>query len=335
MALGRGEVGSTLRFVKMHGLGNDFIVVEGVRGFLPDLDWGEVARVLCRRRFGVGADGLILVLPSDKADFRMREFNPDGSEAEACGNGLRCFAKFVYEHGLTRKREIEVETLGGIVKPSLKVEGGRVVSVRVDMGPPRLRPSEIPAEVEGERAVGIPIEVGGERVKATLVSMGNPHCVLFVEDIDKAPVRELGPRLERHPIFPNRTNVEFVEVVSPSELRMRVWERGAGETLACGTGACASLVAANLLGKAGRRAVVHLLGGDLLVEWREDGHVHLEGPAEEVFRGEVDLDNLLKNSEKGGGEVGRVAEAEANPPLPLRPDLGPQAGVEGEGGGHN
>ena len=282
-----------LKFTKMHGLGNDFIVLDGVSEPLPEVDWGRAARALCMRHFGVGADGLILVLPSEVADFRMREFNPDGSEAEACGNGLRCFAKFVYEHGLTGKTEIEVETLGGVTRPSLKVEGGRVASVRVDMGPPRLRPEEIPARVEGERAVEVPIEVAGEAVRATLVSMGNPHCVIFVEDVDGAPVHELGPKLERHPIFPNRANVEFVEVVSPSELKMRVWERGAGETLACGTGACASLVAASLTGRAGRRATVRLLGGDLLVEWADDGHVYLEGPAEEVFRGEVDLEALL------------------------------------------
>lgn len=287
----------SVRFVKMHGLGNDFIVLEGVTRPLPEVDWGRAARALCRRRFGVGADGLILVLPSDKVDFRMREFNPDGSEAEACGNGLRCFAKFVYEHGLTERTEIEVETLGGIVKPSLKVEGGKVVSVRVDMGPPRLKPSEIPAKVEGESAVDVPIEVDGETVRATLVSMGNPHCVLFVESVDNAPVHDLGPKLEHHPLFPKRTNVEFVEVVSASELRMRVWERGAGETLACGTGACASLVAASLKGKAGRRAKVRLLGGDLLVEWSErDGHVYLEGPAEEIFRGEVNLEALLERA---------------------------------------
>lgn len=287
----------SVRFVKMHGLGNDFIVLEGVTRPLPEVDWGRAARALCRRRFGVGADGLILVLPSDKVDFRMREFNPDGSEAEACGNGLRCFAKFVYEHGLTERTEIEVETLGGIVKPSLKVEGGKVVSVRVDMGPPRLKPSEIPAKVEGESTVDVPIEVDGETVRATLVSMGNPHCVLFVESVDNAPVHDLGPKLEHHPLFPKRTNVEFVEVVSASELRMRVWERGAGETLACGTGACVSLVAASLKGKAGRRAKVRLLGGDLLVEWSErDGHVYLEGPAEEIFRGEVNLEALLERA---------------------------------------
>lgn len=285
---------ATLKFTKMHGLGNDFIVVEGVTHSLPELEWSEVAKGLCRRHFGVGADGLILILPSKVADFKMREFNPDGSEAEACGNGLRCFAKFVFEHGLTRRREIEVETLGGIVKPRLEVKGGKVVSVRVDMGPPRLKPEEIPAKVEGERAVEVPIEVEGEKVRATLVSMGNPHCVLFLERVDDAPVHLLGPRLEHHPLFPNRTNVEFVEVVSPSELRMRVWERGVGETLACGTGACASLVAASITGRAERRAVVHLLGGDLAVEWAKDGHLYLEGPSEEVFRGEVELEVPLK-----------------------------------------
>lgn len=245
----------------------------------------ELARRICHRRFGVGADGLIFLLPSRVADLQMRMFNPDGSEAEMCGNGIRCLARFAYEEGLARGPAIRVETLAGIMVPHLILEGSRVSGVRVDMGEPRLARREIPMLGEGDEAVEIPLEVGGKRIIATCVSMGNPHCVIFVDGVEEAPVTTLGPLLENHPLFPQRTNVEFIQVLSPAELKMRVWERGAGETMACGTGACAAAVAAALTQRAGRQVTVHLTGGDLFIEWSANNHVFMTGPAVRVFDG--------------------------------------------------
>jgi len=277
-----------LRFTKMHGLGNDYIFVNGMSERLPRVSLPRLARALSDRHFGIGADGLILVLPSRSAQFRMQVFNADGSEAEMCGNGIRMFARYVYEHGLTRDRELAVETLAGVIRPRLMVRGGRVASVRVDMGEPRLERSEIPMRGKPGRVIGEALRVDGERYEVTAVSMGNPHCVIFVKEVAEFPVARVGPAIERHRAFPRRTNVEFVQVLGRSALRMRVWERGAGETLACGTGACATLVAAVLNGKADRKATVHLPGGDLKIEWREsDNHVYMTGPAEEVFCGEI------------------------------------------------
>ena len=277
-----------LRFTKMHGLGNDYIFVNGLSERLPRVSLPRLARALSDRHFGIGADGLILVLPSRSAQFRMQVFNADGSEAEMCGNGIRMFARYVYEHGLTRDRELAVETLAGVIRPRLMVRGGRVASVRVDMGEPRLERSEIPMRGKPGRVIGEALRVDGERYEVTAVSMGNPHCVIFVKEVAEFPVARVGPAIERHRAFPRRTNVEFVQVLGRSALRMRVWERGAGETLACGTGACATLVAAVLNGKADRKATVHLPGGDLKIEWREsDNHVYMTGPAEEVFCGEI------------------------------------------------
>jgi len=277
-----------LRFTKMHGLGNDYIFVNGLSERLPRISLPGLARALSDRHFGIGADGLILVLPSRSAQFRMQVFNADGSEAEMCGNGIRMFARYVYEHGLTRDRELAVETLAGVIRPRLMVRGGRVASVRVDMGEPRLERSEIPMRGKPGRVIGEALRVDGERYEVTAVSMGNPHCVIFVKEVAEFPVARVGPAIERHRAFPRRTNVEFVQVLGRSALRMRVWERGAGETLACGTGACATLVAAVLNGKADRKATVHLPGGDLKIEWREsDNHVYMTGPAEEVFCGEI------------------------------------------------
>jgi len=281
-----------LTFTKMHGLGNDYVVLDCMRSCPPEAELGELARTLSDRHFGVGGDGLILVLPSRAASFRMRVFNADGSEAEMCGNGVRMFAKYVYEHQLTRDTSLEIETLAGIIRPQLQVRGGQVVSVKVDMGVPRLSRKEIPMKGDppGGRVVLEKIKVEGERHEVTCLSMGNPHCVLFVDDVSRFPVERLGVALEHHQLFPKRTNVEFVQVLGPAELRMRVWERGVGLTLACGTGACASVVAAHLAGKAGRKATVHLPGGELRVEWREqDDHVLMSGPATEVFRGEWPL----------------------------------------------
>ncbi len=284
-----------IEFTKMHGLGNDFVMLDAMQGGPAEEKLPALAEALCHRRFGVGADGLILVLPSRRADFRMRIFNADGSEAEMCGKGIRAFAKFVYERGHTRAREFEVETLAGIVRPRLRVRGGKVTQVRVDMGEPRLARSAIPMKGrDQERVVGERIRVGGHRYEITAVSMGNPHCVLFVEDVERAKVEEIGPAIERNELFPRRTNVQFAQVVGEGEIKMRVWERGVGETLASGTSASAVLVAAVLNGLSARKATVHLRGGDLQVSWNaEDNHVFIEGPAAEVFTGETGLDEEI------------------------------------------
>ena len=281
-----------ISFTKMHGLGNDFVILDAMEAAPAEEKLPKLAEALCDRRFGVGADGLILVLPSRAADFRMRIFNADGSEAEMCGNGIRAFAKFVYERGYTRERELEVETLAGIIRPRLRLRGGKVTQVRVDMGEPRLGRSEIPMKgPDQDRVVGERLRIGGQRYEITAVSMGNPHCVLFVEDVERAKVEEIGPAIERHDLFPRRTNVQFAQVVGEGEIKMRVWERGVGETLASGTSASAVLVAAVLNGLSPRKATVHLRGGDLKVSWnREDNHVFIEGPAAEVYSGETRLD---------------------------------------------
>jgi diaminopimelate epimerase len=284
-----------IRFTKMHGLGNDYVVLDAMQKAPPEAKLTSLAKTLSDRHFGVGSDGLILVLPSRVADFRMRIFNSDGSEAEMCGNGIRLFAKFVYERGYTQQRDLTVETSAGLIRPWLRVRDGRVTSVRVDMGAPRLARSHIPMKgPDAPRVVNEGLRVGGHRYRITAVSMGNPHCVLFVEDVERAKVADLGPAIERHDLFPRRTNVEFAQIVGDGEIAMRVWERGAGETLACGTGASAALVAAVLNGLSPRKAVVHLRGGDLKVNWNpEDDHVFIDGPAAEVFAGETRLDEAL------------------------------------------
>ncbi len=284
-----------VRFTKMHGLGNDYLMIDAMQGAPPEEKLPALARVMSDRHFGIGADGIILVLPSRLADFKMRIFNADGSEAEMCGNGIRIFAKFVYERGYTREKSLQIETLAGIIRPRLKVDGGEVKSVKVDMGEPRLRRAEIPMKgTEQSRVVGEKLRVGGKQVQFTAVSMGNPHCVLFVDNVDRAGVETLGPAIENHDLFPRRTNVEFVRVISESELEMRVWERGSGETLACGTGASAALVAAVLNEKTQRKATVRLRGGNLCVSWSaENNHVFIDGPAEEVCTGETRLDETV------------------------------------------
>ena len=284
-----------IRFTKMHGLGNDYVVVDAMEKALPEANLEALAKAVSDRHFGVGSDGLILVLPSRAADFKMRIFNSDGSEAEMCGNGIRLFAKFVYERGYTRERELAVETLAGIIRPRLHVRGGEVSGVRVDMGAPRLARSQIPMKGPDQpKVVGEKLRVGGRRYAISALSMGNPHCVLFVEDVDRTKVEEIGPAIEHHDLFPRRTNVEFAQILGEGEIKMRVWERGAGETLACGTGASAALVAAVLNGLSPRRATVHLRGGDLKVNWNpEDDHIFVEGPAAEVFTGETRLDERV------------------------------------------
>lgn len=268
-------------FTKMHGAGNDFIVIDSLQD--APKDPSGLAKILCMRRFSVGADGMILVLPSDVADYRMRIFNPDGSEAEMCGNGIRCFAKYLQEKGICKKSKLSVETLAGILYPELLDD-----AVRVDMGEPILARSKIPMRGDSERVLGESIQIDGKTLNITAVSMGNPHAITFVEDLADYPVKDIGSKLEKNPAFPKKTNVEFVRIVSDDELEVRVWERGAGETLACGTGACASLVAASLNGKTKRSAKVNLPGGSLIIEWDEsNNHIYMTGPAETAYEGKI------------------------------------------------
>ncbi len=273
-----------MRFTKMEGLGNDYVYVNGFEETVADPE--ALARAISDRHFGAGSDGLVLILPSDRADFRMRMFNADGSEAEMCGNAARCVGRYVFERGLTRRRELTLETGAGIKLLLLSGAGERVDAVRVDMGLPELRPAEIPVRLEGDRAIDVPIALEGEKWSMTCVSMGNPHAVIFVPDAEHADVEGIGPRLERHPLFPQRANIEFATVLDSRHIRMRVWERGSGETMACGTGACATAVAAVLGGRCGRDLTISLNGGDLRVIWDEKtGHVLQEGPANFVYDG--------------------------------------------------
>ncbi|QYR23691.1 diaminopimelate epimerase [Paenibacillus sp. sptzw28] len=274
-----------MNFTKMHGLGNDFVVVAGEKS-LPD-NVAELAEQVCNRFFGIGADGLVYILPSENADFRMRIINSDGSEAEQCGNAIRCVAKYVYDNGLTDKTEITIETLGaGVQQVQLTVKDGKADLVRVDMGQPILNGLQVPTTVDANPVINHPIEVDGREFRFTAVSMGNPHCVIYVDDAVNFDLAAWGPKLETHPMFPRKINVEFVTVRSSDFTDMRVWERGAGPTLACGTGACATVVASVLNGYTDRTATVSLKGGELLIEWNEsDNHVYMTGPAAEVFRG--------------------------------------------------
>jgi diaminopimelate epimerase len=270
----------------MHGSGNDFVFVDcfGQRVERP----GELAKAICDRHFGVGGDGLILILPSTVADVRMQLFNADGSEAELSGNGIRCLAKYVYDHGLAKANPLRVETAAGIKAIDLTVgPDGKVAAATVDMGEPILQPRRIPVAVEGDRAVDVPISAGGTTFRMTCVSMGNPHAVIFVDDVAAVELERLGPELEHHAMFPQRVNVNIVQVHSSSEVSMHTWERGCGITLACGTGASAACVAGVLTGRSGRQILAHLPGGDLRVAWRQDNnHVYLTGPAAEVFSGD-------------------------------------------------
>ncbi|MBE0599259.1 MAG: diaminopimelate epimerase [Desulfuromonadales bacterium] len=277
-----------MKFVKMHGAGNDYVYINGFDQSVADPS--RLAVEISDRHFGIGSDGLILILPSTVADVRMRMFNADGSEAEMCGNGIRCVAKYAYDHGLVPRREIAVETAAGIKAVQLRVNArNRVDQVRVDMGRPRLTRGEIPMTGDpGAQVVAEPLQVLDRTFEITAVSMGNPHCVIFVDRVAEFPVEKYGSIIERHPLFPQRTNVEFVEVITPGELRQRTWERGAGETLACGTGASAVTVAGVLTGRTGRQVVNHLRGGDLELEWAADGQVFMTGPAVQICQGEYD-----------------------------------------------
>ena len=267
-----------MRFTKMHGTGNDFILVDGFRQAVAAPD--ALARRLCARRFGVGADGLILALPSERADARMRIFNSDGSEPEMCGNGIRCLGKFLRDEGLCAKNPMAIETGAGVLTLALTPEGGATV----DMGAPRTAPAEIPVAADANE---IELEVDGRRLRFFCVSMGNPHAVTFDLYPGDAAFTRLGALLERHAAFPRRANIEFCRVNPEGGVDVRVWERGAGPTLACGTGACAALVAAASTGRCGRRATIRLPGGALDVRWAENGHLFMTGPAETVYTGEV------------------------------------------------
>jgi len=275
-----------MKFTKMHGLGNDYVYVEAFSQPAP-ADPGATARAVSDRHFAIGSDGLILILPSDKADARMRMFNSDGSEGEMCGNGVRCVAKFIHDHGIAKKPRVTVETGRGVLTLDLTVEGGVARLVRVDMGAPILEAAEIPTTLPGDPPIDVPIEVGGKDFLLTAVSMGNPHAVLFVDDVDAFPLEALGPLIEKHPAFPRRVNVHVAQVISRSEVKMRTWERGSGITLACGTGACSVCVAGVLTGRTEGRVLAHLPGGDLELEWpSREASVFMTGPATEVFSGE-------------------------------------------------
>jgi diaminopimelate epimerase len=268
-----------LEFTKMHGAGNDFVFVDCLKQNIRDLE--SVAKRLCDRRFGIGADQLLTVRSSKIADFKMEIYNADGSQVEMCGNGIRCFAKYVYDHGITTKRALEVETLAGIIRPRIVGE-----LVEVDMGEPILEGRKIPVDADGE-IKNRPLEVDGRTYEVTCVSMGNPHCVVYLDDIESLNLEKLGPKFEHHSFFPKRVNTEFIKVLSRNEVNMRVWERGAGETWACGTGASAVGVAGAITGRTERILTIHLKGGDLLIDWRDNHRVYMTGGAEEVFRGSI------------------------------------------------
>ena len=275
-----------MRFTKMHGLGNDYVYVNCFKEKVEHPS--EVARFVSDRHFGIGSDGLIMINPSKVADFEMEMYNADGSRGEMCGNGIRCVAKYVYDYGLTDKTSISVETLGGIKYLDLTVKDGKVALVKVDMGKPELKPERIPIVSDEERVVNEPIIVGGMEYRMTGVSMGNPHVVVYVKDLEGVKIEQVGPKFENHERFPKRVNTEFAKVLDRKTVEMRVWERGSGETLACGTGACAVAVASILNGMTEDQVTVKLLGGDLLIEWDQDAdRVYMTGPATVVYDGEI------------------------------------------------
>lgn len=286
MIRGATEETITMRFTKMHGAGNDYVYVDCFQESVP-ADIPATAIAVSDRHKGVGGDGLVLICPSEIADARMKMFNADGSEAEMCGNAVRCVAKYVYDRGIAKKPELKIETGRGVLTMQLTPgRGGLVEWVRVDMGAPILEAARIPTLLPGDPPKNVPLEVGGQTINVTCVSMGNPHCITFVDEITDDWVLRIGPLIERHPAFPRRINAEFIQILSPTEFNMRVWERGSGETLACGTGACAAAVASVLNGKTGRNVTAHLRGGDLKLEWSEGGSVFMTGPATEVFNGD-------------------------------------------------
>lgn len=286
-----------MKFSKMHGIGNDYIYVNCFEENVPEPEKTSV--IVSDRRFGIGSDGLVLIMPSDKADFRMRIFNADGSEAMMCGNATRCIGKYVYDNNMTSKTEISLETNSGIKYLKLFPENGKVESVEVDMGKAILKPSEIPVNSPLDLFINQSVKVNGENYKMTCVSMGNPHAVIFTENIDELDLEKIGPFFENHEIFPNRVNTEFVEVCDDHTLKMRVWERGSGETFACGTGTCATVVAAVLNGicQYDEEILVHLRGGDLRITYKKDGTVMMTGPATYVFDGTISNEFINKSKE--------------------------------------
>lgn len=281
-------MGKKVKFTKMHGCGNDYVYIDCTKEMIDNPE--KVSEYVSDRHFGIGSDGLILICPSDVADFRMKMYNADGSEGSMCGNGVRCIAKYVYDNGLTDKTNISLETKSGIKYLELTVENEKVVKVKVNMGAPILKPSDIPVKSDKDVFIDEPVEVDGVDYRVTCVSMGNPHAVTFVDDTSSIPIEKIGPKFENHPIFPDRVNTEFVQLIGRNEVNMRVWERGSGETLACGTGTCATVVACVLNDKTDDEVLVHLLGGDLFIKYdRENDTVWMTGPAEIVFEGEIEL----------------------------------------------
>lgn len=277
-----------LKFTKMHGLGNDYIYINGFEEQIDNP--GDLSIKISDRHFGIGSDGIVLILPSQTCDFRMRMFNNDGSEAEMCGNASRCVAKYVYDFGLTKKEEITLETLAGVKVLKMQVVEGKVDRVTVNMGQPILNTKDIPAVFPKDRVVDEAIEVEGEEYRITCVSMGNPHAITFIDDVENFDVHGIGLKIENHKMFPRRINTEFAQIVDRNTIKMRVWERGSGETLACGTGASATLVASVLNNLTERKAKLILLGGDLEIEWNEaDNNVYMTGPATTVFQGEIEI----------------------------------------------
>lgn len=277
-----------MKFTKMQGLGNDYVYVNCFKETIENPP--EMAKKVSNRNFGIGSDGLIMINPSDVADFEMEMYNADGSRSEMCGNGIRCVGKYVYDYGLTEKKHISVETLAGIKYLDLTVEDGKVKLVKVDMGSPELVPANIPIVADGDRVIDEPINVNGTEYRMTGVSMGNPHAVVYVEDVKGLDIETIGPAFENHERFPNRVNTEFVKVLDRNTVEMRVWERGSGETMACGTGACAVAVACILNGFTEDKVTVKLLGGDLQIEWdKEADKIYMTGPAEVSFDGEINL----------------------------------------------
>jgi len=279
-----------IKFWKMHGIGNDYIVIDNRSSVIKEKDASKLAQKICRRRYSIGADGMILVSNSTIADAKMQIFNLDGSEAEMCGNGIRCFSKYCYENNIVQKKELTIETLAGIRKAKLFDKNNKITQVSIDMGIPIFERNQIPMTGNG-KCVNQDLTLDKTILKITCLSVGNPHCVLFVDNVDVFPVHIIGPKIENHPLFPNRTNVMFVEIQERDKIKMRSWERGCGETLACGTGACAAVVAGNFLGKTKRKVTVSLRGGELEIDLAE--HVFMKGPVEKVFEGSFFLTGEL------------------------------------------
>lgn len=282
------DTGGNMKFTKMHGCGNDYVYINGFENKIENPN--EVSKNISNRNFGIGSDGLIIINPSDKADFRMSMYNADGSEGKMCGNGIRCVAKYVYDNKMTDKTTITVETLAGIKTLDLNVENNTVQTVRVNMGAPNIKSSDVPVISQQKQVVDEPIVINNKEYRITCISMGNPHAVTFVEDTDAINIECIGPMFEQNEIFPDRVNTEFIQVIDRNTIKMRVWERGSGETLACGTGACASVVACVLNNKTECQVTVKLLGGDLFIEYdREENTVYMTGPAKISFTGDIEI----------------------------------------------